>query len=272
MRLKLMRHLWGVTEGFDIAFPKLRAEGFEGIEWLVPQNVDEFGNLLKVHQFDFMAIVLTQGKTVAEHIAHLRESIERAQPLNPLQITCQPGQDSWSREQSEHFFSEALAIEQEYSIPIAFEIHRGRILFNPWVTRDMLLTFPEMRLCCDFSHWVCVCERLLDSEKDIIQLCAERCIHIHARVGWAESPQVTDPRAPEFLPYLEAHERWWDSVWDAQEARGIETSTLTPEYGPAPYQQVLPYTKMPIADVWEMSRWQAQRELERFSMRDKDKQ
>jgi hypothetical protein len=115
-----------------------------------------------------------------------------------------------------------------------------------------------------------VCERLIDTEIDIIQLCAERCIHIHARVGWIEGPQVADPRAPEFQPYLEAHERWWDIVWDAQAKRGMETSTLTPEYGPAPYQQVLPYTKMAVADIWEISRWQAQRELERFSMRYKD--
>lgn len=265
MRLKLLRHLWGVNESLQSVAGKIRAEGFEGLEWSIPTAIDDLQETLKSNQLDYIAMILTQGESVSEHVEFLRQAIERARPLEPLQITCHAGKDSWSRAEAEQFFTEALEIERQAGIPIGFETHRGRILFNPWVTRDLLQQFPELKLCCDFSHWVLVCERLLDTEIDIIRLCAERCIHLHARVGYVEGPQVADPRAPENLPYLEAHERWWALVWDAQEARGMQVSTLTPEYGPPPYQQVLPHTQMPVANLWEICHWQAEREQAHFA-------
>ena len=45
---------------------------------------------------------------------------------------------------------------------MAHETHRGRILFNPWITCRLLDRFEHLKLCCDFSHWVCVSERLID--------------------------------------------------------------------------------------------------------------
>ena len=42
----------------------------------------------------------------------------------------------------------------------------------------MLERFAELKLVCDFSHWVCICERLIDDQLDIIKLCAERCHHL----------------------------------------------------------------------------------------------
>ena len=44
--------------------------------------------------------------------------------------------------------------------------------------------------------------------------------------------QVNDPRAPEWKAYLEGHEHWWDTIWEAQAARGQELTTLCPEHGP----------------------------------------
>jgi hypothetical protein len=131
----------------------------------------------------------------------------------------------------------------------------------------MLDQFANLRLCCDLSHWVCVCERLIDSELAIIQQCAQHCIHLHARVGYEEGPQVPDPRAPEYARYVEAHERWWDLIWDAQQAQGHPYSTLTPEFGPPGYLHTLPYTQMPVADLWEICEWQAQRQAQRFQQR-----
>jgi hypothetical protein len=147
---------------------------------------------------------------------------------------------------------------------VAHETHRGRALYNPWITRRLLRHFAPLRLCCDFSHWVCVCERLVDTEIDILRECAARCIHLHARVGYEEGPQVPDPRAPEYQRHLEAHERWWQLIWEAQAAAGHLRSTLTPEYGPPDYLHTLPYSKMPVANLWEVCDWQAQRSAARF--------
>ncbi len=125
--------------------------------------------------------------------------------------------------------------------------------------------FENLKLCCDFSHWVCVCERLIDDQTAIIAQCAQRAIHLHARVGYEEGPQVPDPRAPEYRQHLEAHERWWDIIWSAQKQRGMEESTLTPEFGPPPYLHTLAYTGTPVAKLWEICNWQAKRQAERFA-------
>jgi hypothetical protein len=187
--------------------------------------------------------------------------------LEPRLIGCHGGRDAWSERQSRQFFEQVLQIEREMGIPVGHETHRGRILYNPWVTSRMLDTFPDLKLVCDFGHWTCVDERLLHTETEIIRQCAERCIHIHARVGYEEGPQVPDPRAPEYQYCLDAFERWWQLIWDAQEARGLAASTLTPEYGPPGYLHTLPYTRQPVVDLWEISDWQAQCEAARFALR-----
>lgn len=38
------------------------------------------------------------------------------------------------------------------------ETHRKRFLHSPWVTRDFLPKFPNLKLVADLSHWVCVAE------------------------------------------------------------------------------------------------------------------
>jgi hypothetical protein len=141
------------------------------------------------------------------------------------------------------------------------------VFYNPWVTERLLKAYPQLNLSCDFSHWVLVCERLLETELGIIRQCAEQCIHIHARVGYEEGPQVPDPRAPEYQSHVAAHERWWDMIWDAQERRGFNESTLTPEFGAPDYLHTMPYTRMPVADLWDVCNWQADRQRSRFSSR-----
>jgi hypothetical protein len=106
---------------------------------------------------------------------------------------------------------------------------------------------------------------------EIIRLCAEHCIHIHARVGYEEGPQVPDPRAPEYERHLAAHERWWSMIWDAQEKRGVTESTLTPEFGAPDYLHTLPYSRMPVANLWDICNWQAERQKARFGARIKRK-
>ena len=65
---------------------------------------------------------------------------------------------------------------------------------------------------------------------------APRFRHIHMRVGYDHGPQVPDPRAPKWLPYTEGHERWWDAIHKAAEARGDTEVTVTTEFGPPNYQ------------------------------------
>ena len=271
MELLVFRHLWGITEPWETLFPKIRHLGYHGIEHILPEpaEVDRFRGLLDRHGFSYIAQVITTGSTVEEHLHSFRAVVDNARDLNPRKINCHSGGDWFSEEQARRFFGEALDHEAKIGIPVAHETHRGRVFYNPWVTERLLKVFPQLKLSCDFSHWVLVCERLLETELGIIQQCAAQCIHIHARVGYEEGPQVPDPRAPEYQRHVTAHEQWWDLVWDAQERKGFAESTLTPEFGAPDYLHTMPYTKMPVADLWDICNWQADRQRSRFSRRTK---
>lgn len=267
MRLTSFRHLWGITRSFEEVFPAIKEAGYDGVEYKAAKAAVDpnFRKLLDQYHFSFIAQVHTTGDTVQEHMASFKKLIRLSLPLAPVMINSQSGKDSWGMDEKIDFIGQALAYQEEIGIPVAHEIHRGRITYNPWETRDLLLLFDDLKLCCDFSHWVCVCERLLQTEADIIQLCAEHCIHLHSRVGYEQGPQVPDPRAPEYAVHLKAHEGWWDMVWKAQLKNNFPVSTITPEFGPPGYQHTLPFSRNPVGDLEEICNWMHHRQKERFN-------
>ena len=269
MELRIFRHLWGITEPWETLFPKIHDLRYYGIEHILPEESERirFRSQLNLHGFDYIAQIVTVGDSVTDHIKSFRRTIEDAITMKPRLINCHSGCDWFSEEEALRYFSEALECEAKVGIPVAHETHRGRILYNPWITERLLKQLPELRLSCDFSHWVVVSERLLEKETEIIAQCAERCIHVHARVGYEEGPQVPDPRAPEYERHVLAHERWWRMVWDAQERRGMSESTLTPEFGAPDYLHTFPYSMTPVADLWDICNWQADRQRSKFAGR-----
>jgi hypothetical protein len=204
MQLLLTRHLWGITESWEQVFPRIQAEGYGAIEAPLPAPADQarFRALLDQYGFAYIAMIFTGGSSPAEHLHSFRAQVEASRVLQPVMINSHSGRDAWDEAQSREFFSGALAFEAGLDLPVAHETHRGRSMFNPWITQRLLGQFEHLRLCCDLSHWVCVSERLLDGELDIIEQCAQRCILLHARVGYEQGPQVPDPRAPEYQRHL----------------------------------------------------------------------
>lgn len=279
MRLEVFRSLWGlVGEGCRfrmeetfaaLAHVRGAAVGYRGIEYVAMMVPDRaaFGEALARHELESIPMVITFGGSVDEHLSSYRMQLEWAREIPHRLVISHSGSDAFDEDDARRFFDEALRIERDLGVTVAHETHRGRILFHPWITKRMVDRFEDLKLNCDLSHWVVVAERLIEDQTDLIAHCAERTIHVHARVGHEHGPQVADPRAPEFRPHLEAHERWWSTIWDAQERRGMEVSTLTPEFGPPPYQPVLPYTKMPTADLETICDWMAERQKTRFAER-----
>jgi len=176
-----------------------------------------------------------------------------------LHINAHSGQDTWSLEQHEEFFRGALAMESELGLTVSHETHRGRSLFNPWITLHLIRKFPTLKITADYSHWVVVAERLLTSKQDeeLLRTACDRVQHIHARVGHAQAAQVADPRDPRFATELSAHQQWWHSIWLSQRRRLLPYCTATPEYGPIPYTPALPYTGMPVVNLDDVVEWQA---------------
>jgi sugar phosphate isomerase/epimerase len=257
--------MWGVDQPWADVLPRLPDLGFVGIEAPLPFLQDHPPDLAARHGLRCLPMIFTEGATVAEHVASFREQLDACRTYDPVLVTCHDGRDAWTDDEAARYFREVLAIEADRGIPVAHETHRGRILFTPWRTVRLLDRFEALRLCCDFSHWVCVCERLLDDQEDALAYCAERALHVHARVGYEEGPQVPDPRAPECRPHLDAHERWWSLIWQAQHAQDHPASTLTPEFGPPPYLHTLPHTAMPVADLDAICTWMARRQADRFA-------
>lgn len=273
MKLTLVRHLWGVDHAQDLEhyLPRWREVGYELVESAFHNSPDQAALLrfIKHSGWRWIPQVFSRdfvpGGTVREHLDSLRKQVEDCLAHQPLLFNAHTGSDAWTFAQAEDFYGDALEFERRIGIPIAHETHRMRCFGNPWTTRAILERFPDLKLTCDFSHWVCVAERLLEDCNEIIKLAAAHCHHVHARVGYEEGPQVPDPRAPEWQRHLAAHERWWDIVWSSQQQRGFTTSTLTPEFGPAPYLHVLPYAQTPVSDLADICDWQARRQADRFA-------
>lgn len=253
----------------DSVFEAIAQAGYAGIEFKgvrVAEN-KRVQQALREYNFGFVSQIHTEGTTVADHLTSFRKLIEISLPFAPLLINSQGGADYWHLDDKLRFVEGTLRIAGELGVTVVHETHRSRITYTPWDTRDLLLQFPEMKICCDFSHWVNVCERLLPTETDILRLCARHCYHLHARVGYEQGPQVPDPQAPEYAAHLAAHLEWWRWIWEAQRARGAATTTFTPEFGPPLYHHILPYTQQPVSDVWKISEWMHTRlrqEFERF--------
>jgi hypothetical protein len=274
MRLDVFRHLWGVIgDGGPYAsareaFPAIADTGlFAGIEspiLLVPDR-SEWADLLAEHGFDYIPMLFTFGATVDDHLSAFRSQIETANELQHRIMVSHSGRDAWPYDDARRFFEEATKIERDLGATVAHETHRSRVLFNPWVTDQLLADVPDLKLNADYSHWVVVGERLLDDAGDVLARCAGRAIHVHARVGYEHGPQVTDPRSPEWEPHLVTHERWWDQIWEAARERGDDAVTLTPEFGPPTYLHTLPNTNEPVADLWDICTWMAERQQMRFA-------
>ena len=263
MRLETYRHLWGVTEPWEVAVPHFKTLGYCGIEAYLttPEARTKVKFLLEQHNLKFIAQILTFGE---DQLKQFETQFQAALELRPSMINAHVGMDAWNDTDTLKLYARVLEIAAEAKIPIAFETHRGRATFTPWRTVWLLEQLPQMRLVCDLSHWVCVCERLLGDQHAAIESAARACAHIHARVGFEQGPQVPDPRDPMWQAQLEAHEAWWHLIWQAQQARGEITSTLTPEFGPPNYQHTQPYTQMPVAHLAEICEWMASRQRRNF--------
>jgi len=272
MRLVLVRPLWGVdlSRGLAPFAPLWRERGYEALEAamrMVPDRTD-LARALRHHGFRLIPQIHTHGLDpggpVRVHLESLTRQLEECLDLEPLFFNAHSGYDGWTEAEAIDFFGQALELEARLGVTICHETHRQRYLGIPWHLPALIRAFPTLKLTCDFSHWVCVCERLLPDLDDILGGAARHCHYLHARVGFEQGPQVPDPRAPEYARHLAAHEHWWRQVWTAQQARGMSQSPLAPEFGPPPYLSTIPYTQAPVAELAEICDWMARREQEQF--------
>jgi len=265
MQLRLFRNLWGVPGPRARALARLEDAGYDGVEAVLftPAEHRELRSALRGRRLEFKAALWTQGRTAADHLRSLRGKLEAAQRLGPATISVIGGSDLWGDAEAARYFEGALRLEAATGLPFAHETHRGTALFHPGPARRALKRFPELKLVCDFSHWVLTGERLLDDQLELVRLCGRQAVHLHARVGTEQAPQVADLRTPAAAPYLAAFERWWEIVWEEQAKRRLPVTSLCPELGPPPYQP-LPAGRVAAAALWAQCEWQKRRQTQHF--------
>lgn len=123
----------------------------------------------------------------------------------------------------------------------------------------MISRFPNLRLTGDFSHFLVVCERLLNHPSDIERMrqIISHVDHIHARVGTVQHAQVNDPliNAPKEAELMQT---WWQMIWTEHKKQGKLFTTLTPEYGP------IPYAISSDIDVWNLTIQEMERQKKNY--------
>ncbi|MBZ9664981.1 TIM barrel protein [Pseudomonas sp. LMG 31766] len=274
MRLEIFRTLWGYRGSWQQALDEALGAGFDGIEARIPETAAQRAinaRLLREQNVPYIATLFTstpvlprQSDSPQVHLEDLRMKLDWAAELSPRLVNVLPGNDRWALSEQVDFFGRAAELALACGLHVCFEIHRGRSLYSPWVTLDVIRQVPELHFTSDISHWLVTCERLLDDPADDLSAFIERVDHIQARVGYDQGPQVPHPGAPEYAEVLAFHQRHWESIWSSQEKRGLQITTLTPEFGPDGYLHHLPFTDVPVADLWQLNQWMARCERQHF--------
>ena len=262
MQLLIFRALWGMTGPFEGQIEQIADARYDGVDGFMGASdlpPVQFSRIVAAH-----GLKLIMGAQVNTQ-AQLEPTVTRLAEYQPIKIGLQSGRDSMTRDEGCAYFDAAARLEQQLGIPIAHETHRGRMFFTPWDTAFYLKRFDNLHILADYSHWVNVCERLPDDQQEALTLANQRAVHIHGRVGYEEGPQVPDPSAPEYSSYLEWHERQWTEILDNRRKAGDSMATFTPEYGPPGYLHTLPHTGVPVADLWKVCLWSAERARQKFA-------
>ncbi len=258
MQIKYFCPRWGAEDvPFETFAANVKEAGYDGVEMMLNPNVEatEIDQILQKHNLLFIAQIAQDDNTsFEENMAIVEQKVLHAAACKPIKINSQTGKDYFSFEQNLKFVELYNTLQQKIGIPIVHETHRGRFNYAPFVT-DAYFKAATFNITADFSHWCCVTESLLAAEQwqPVLQEAIKRSTHIHARVGFAEGPQINDPRAAEHKPALDAHKQWWDAIINLQLKQQTAFFTITPEFGPDPYMPAMPHTKEPLVSQWDVN-------------------
>jgi sugar phosphate isomerase/epimerase len=259
MKVLFFCPVWGSSDlPIEVFVEKVKRSGYDGVEISLPledHSLQE--HILKAIENQGLEFIAQHYETANPdpemHLAEYCRRLENLIGAKPLFVNSQTGKDWFSFEQNQKLIAAAWVISERGGVRILHETHRGKFSFNAALTLKYLEADPDLRIAADFSHWCVVSESLLEDQNEALTLAISRADHIHARIGHAEGPQISDPRAPEWKQVLEAHLGWWDRIIECHRIKGTSVFTITPEFGPAPYMPLLPYTGMPVASQWEIN-------------------
>ena len=265
MEIKYICTYWGCEHLSAKEFlTKVVTYGYKGVEINFPDDAVfiaefqvELQNIRNTSNPDFIFIaqqVLPNKKeTVNEYIARITQRLEFLIQLKPNYINSHTGKDFFDFTDNCKIIEICNQLTRVSGIPIWHEIHRGRFSFHLKTLVSYLDIFPKINLIADFSHFCVVSESDLHDQSDLLSKIYPNIKHIHARIGFEQSPQVNNPFAPEWTNYLEQYLSWWKEIIAIQKNKKSAIFTITPEFGPFPYMPQEPFTKKPLSNQWEIN-------------------
>lgn len=275
MDIKFYAPRWGSESIPWYDFVKTVAgNGYRGVEVYPLQSLHEKDVLLQTIGDSGLELALIhaemeEGKDFVRYKEALKRNLYtlaefRTNGLKPKFINSQTGREYYTKSQMAECFGICEEISREIGIPVIHETHRNKWSFAAHVVKEYLKEFPTLQLALDLSHWVCVSESYLEDQSEAVDLALQHAIHLHARVGHIQGPQVSDPRAPENQEAVEFHLRWWDKWVNLQRHKGLSFCTITTEFGPYPYMSYKPFSREPVADQWEINLYMKDLLLNRY--------
>ena len=257
MKLIFGKSKWEMWDDpLEVFLQRVKDSGFDATEIYLGSLHESPAEIARLHDnygLGLIGQILTQGQSYQDHIKSFETQFGFAAQCQVEFINSHTGRDIFSFEENVEIFQRVTRLSHSSGIPILIETHRGRPTYSAIETRKYLETVPELRLTADFSHWMVVHESGLDDQHENLELAISRAGYVHARVGYAEGPQIPDPRAPEWQHAVERHLGLWQQIIDQYKKDGKESLYITPEFGPPAYMHTAPFTNQPVGDVWEQN-------------------
>lgn len=258
MKLQFFCPRWGCEQiPWKIFLQNVKEAGYDGVEAGLPMHQREQEEILNELAKQNLQFIAQHWETVNpdfdKHCAEYETRLYSLANTKPLFINTQTGKDYYTFQQNKKLISLANEIATAAGVSVVHETHRGKFSFAAHITKEFLEQIPALRITLDISHWCNTAETLLHDQAEAVALALLRTDHIHSRVGYAEGPQITDPRAPEWNEALQFHLNCWDKVIERQRENKAAFFTITSEFGAPPYMPLLPYTRQPVVDQWEVN-------------------
>lgn len=258
MELKILSPLWGHEHLPIVSFlEKVRYAGFDGFDTWIPENKRDKKLLFDYLQRYEMPLVAHQyqayGATFKEFKSSFLKYLNECVAVQPLLINSHTGRDWFTLKEHLELIDIAQNFFVKTGILVVHETHRGRMGYSPQAAAELFQRREDYLLTADFSHWTCVTESMLENFEPTVNEAISRARHVHARIGYENGPQVSDPRAPEWGYALNIFLGWWERIVLECKSAGQSVLTFTPEFGPPSYMPTIPFSNTPVADQFGLN-------------------
>lgn len=269
MDIKILSPQWGHEHlSVDEFIGKIVDAGYDGIDTWLPPDVKTKKILLDQIEKKGLVFVAHQHEATGDNFKQFQSSFKRnlkaCAETSPVLINSHTGRDYFTRDQFLALIDIAAEIADTTNIPIVHETHRGRMGYSPQSIEPLFARRPGLEITADFSHWVCVTESMLGNFEPVLNEAINRTRHVHARVGYEQGPQVTNPRSPEWAYALNQFLVWWDAIVAINRNKNRKILTFTTEFGPFPYMQMIPFTDIFIANQFDINAYMKELLTERY--------